>query len=239
MTVSTSSAHRFAERVRARRWSRIKVVLVALLVVAVVLAAGWAVLFSQLLAVRSVRVVGVGRLSSAQVEAAAAVPVGEPLARVDTGAVARRVGALPAVRSVTVARRWPRTLTISVRERVPAAVAARGTSYVLVDRTGVSFDTVPVRPPGLALVDVPAGLGRAGLRAALDVLAATPAALRAQVVVVQAGADEQVTLQLTRGRTVVWGSPDGSRRKAVVLDALLARRARVYDVSAPDAPTTR
>lgn len=239
MTVSTSSAHRFAERVRARRWSRIKVVLVALLSAAVVIAAGWAVFFSPLLAVRTVQVVGVSRLSAAQVEAVAAVAVGEPLARVDTGAVARRVRALPAVRSVSVVRGWPRTLTIRVHERVPAAVAARGTAYVLVDRSGVAFDTVPVRPPGLPLVAVPAGVGRAGLRAALDVLAAVPAALRAQVVLVQGGADEQVTLRLTRGRTVVWGSPDRSRRKAVVLSALLARPARVYDVSAPDAPTTR
>ena len=48
-----------------------------------------------------------------------------------------------------------------------------------------------------------------------------------------------VTLRLTRDRTVVWGSPERGDRKATVLTALMSRRADVYDVSAPDAPTTR
>ena len=46
-------------------------------------------------------------------------------------------------------------------------------------------------------------------------------------------------MQLTRGRIVVWGSTERGERKAAVLAVLLARKARVYDVSAPDAPTTR
>jgi cell division protein FtsQ len=43
---------------------------------------------------------------------------------------------------------------------------------------------------------------------------------------------------LTRHRTVVWGGGDRSARKAAVLAVLLHRKARIYDVSAPDAPTT-
>jgi cell division protein FtsQ len=38
---------------------------------------------------------------------------------------------------------------------------------------------------------------------------------------------------------VLWGSVDRGARKAAVLAVLVTRRAAVYDVSAPDAPTTR
>ena len=238
MNVSTSSARRFARRVWARRWSRVKVILVGLAVAAVGVLAGWVVLYSSLLAVRQVEIVGTSRVSTAQVEAVAAVPTGTPLARIDLSSVAGRVRSLPAVRDATVSRRWPRAVEIEVWERVPAAVQARGPSYDLVDRSGVAFDTVPSRPPGLPLVSAPADAGPPALRAALDVLAATPPALRPQVLEVRAGGPEQVTLLLTKGRTVVWGSPDRGARKATVLAALLTRRATVYDVSAPDAPTT-
>jgi cell division protein FtsQ len=66
-----------------------------------------------------------------------------------------------------------------------------------------------------------------------------PAPQRAQVREVRAATAERVTLRLSRGRTVEWGSPDRGRRKAAVLTVLMSRRARVYDVSAPDTPTTR
>jgi cell division protein FtsQ len=37
----------------------------------------------------------------------------------------------------------------------------------------------------------------------------------------------------------MWGSAEASERKAEVLTALMRLRAKVYDVSAPEAPTTR
>jgi cell division protein FtsQ len=81
--------------------------------------------------------------------------------------------------------------------------------------------------------------GAPALRAALDVLAAVPRVLAGQVLEVRAATPDQVTLRLTRSRMVMWGSPERSRRKAAVLAALMTRPAKIYDVSAPDAPTTR
>ena len=46
-------------------------------------------------------------------------------------------------------------------------------------------------------------------------------------------------MQLTHHRTVVWGDTGLGSRKGVVLAVLLTRKAAVYDVSVPDAPTTR
>lgn len=239
MTVSTTFGGRFARRVRARRWSRVRLLLVTSGVLAVGAAAVWVVMFSTVLGVRSVSVVGVGRLSADQVARAAAIEPGTPLARLDTARVVRRVSALPAVGRASVSRRWPRAVEVTVVERVPAAVRARGSSWQLVDASGVGFDLVGRRPAGLPTVSAPDDAGAPALAAALRVLASLPPAVRGQVAEVRAAGPEQVRLQLSRHRTVIWGRSERDARKASVLAALMTRKARVYDVSAPDAPTTR
>jgi cell division protein FtsQ len=239
VSLSTSLPDRVAERGRARRRSRWRGVLVVLVLLVVVAGAGWLVLGSSALGVAHVRVTGLDRLTPAEVQEAAAIEPGTPLARLDTDAVAERLAALAPVRAVEVARRWPRTVEVSVRERTAAAVQARGSSWVLVDRGGVAFGTESRRPRGLPLVSAPVDAGAPALRAALDVLDALPADVRAKVREVRAATREHVTLRLSKDRTVVWGSTERSDRKAAVLAVLLSRRASVYDVSAPDTPTTR
>lgn len=239
MSVSTSLPHRAAERGRARRRSRLVGVLTTLLVLALLLGAGWLLLGSDALGVDRVRVTGVQRLTAADVEAHARIAKGTPLARLDTDAVAERVTALAAVREVDVVRRWPGTVEIAVRERTPAAVLREGTGWLLVDRTGVAFARERRRLAGLPVLDAAADAGRAELRSALDVLDSLPAAVRADVREVSVASAEEVTLRLSKGRSVVWGSTERAERKAAVLTVLLSRKASVYDVSAPDTPTTR
>ena len=239
MSVSTRSAARFAGRVRDRRWSRLRTVLVALALCVAGGCSAWVLLGTSLLGVASVRVEGAGRVSQAEVLAAAAIPTGHPLASLDTAAVAARVEQLPPVRSVVVRRAWPRGVSIVVHERVPAAVRVRGDGFVLVDRDGVAFADVASRPQDLPLVTAPIGAGAPALRAALDVLESVPVPVRDQVRTVRAASAEDVRLSLTKGRTVLWGAPDRGSRKGAVLVVLLSRKAKVYDVSAPDAPTTR
>lgn len=239
MTVSTSLPERAAERGRARRRSRLRVAVAWLGAVAVLAAAGWLVLGSRALGVTTVRVTGTDRLTAAEVRAQAGIERGTPLARLDTTEVARRLRALPPVRQVEVARDWPRTVEIVVTERTPAAVQARGSSWALVDRGGVAFATERRRPADLPVVSAPVDAGRAALRATLDVLEVLPVPVRDQVRQVRAADAEHVTMRLSRGRTVLWGSTERSERKAAVLAVLLSRKASVYDVSAPDTPTTR
>jgi cell division protein FtsQ len=88
-------------------------------------------------------------------------------------------------------------------------------------------------------VSAPVDEGAPALRAALDVLEQLPAAVRGQVRQVRAASREDVQILLSRHRTVLWGSVDRGARKAAVLAVLVTRKAAVYDVSAPDAPTTR
>lgn len=239
MTVSTTLGQRIGSRVRARRWSRLRVLLVIAVVGAALVGAAWVLLFTGLLGVRSVEVTGTSRLTAEHVAAVAAIEDGTPLARLDTATAATRVGALPPVRSVEVTRRWPSGVLITVHERVPAAVTSRGPGYVLLDADGVWFAHVSKRPRGLPLVSAPATAGRPALVAAMRVLDSVPSAVRVQVREVRALSRDAVTLRLTQDRSVVWGAPERDARKGAVLAALMSRKAKVYDVSAPDAPVTR
>ena len=222
----------------ARRRRRLRTAGVLLGVSAVGAVLGWVLLGSGLLGVARVEVVGAGRVPEAQVLRAADVRPGTPMLRVDTAGAARRVLALRPVRAAQVDRVWPRLVRITVRERVAAAVAPRGSGWALVDRTGVDFASVAGRPRGLPVVSAPVDQGPRALRATLDVLDALSPGVRAQVRQVRAASTDRITLQLTRGRSVEWGSAGRSARKAAVLQVLLTRKARVYDVSAPDMPTT-
>jgi cell division protein FtsQ len=239
MTVSQSFSGRFANRVRRRRLSRAKVLMGVLGAAVLLGVAAWVVLGSSVFGVANVEVQGLGRVERAEVLRTAAISPGTPLARVDTTAVAARIGRIPAVGSVEVVRDWPRGVLVVVHERTPAAVREQGSGFVLVDRTGVVFDEVAVRPKHLPLVSAPVSAGPPALRAALDALHAVPLSVRDQVRSVRAADAEEVTLQLTHGRTVVWGDPGLGQRKGAVLAVLLSRKARIYDVSVPDAPTTR
>ena len=75
--------------------------------------------------------------------------MGEQLIRVDTDAVAARVGELPEFASVSVHRSWPRTLVVSVRQRVPAATIRDDGSWYLVDGSGMLFGRAEDQPADL------------------------------------------------------------------------------------------
>jgi cell division protein FtsQ len=197
--------------------------------------------FSGLANVERAVVTGTTTVSVDNVLAAAAVPVGKPLAAVDTDAIAARVAAVPGVAAAEVGRGWPHTLEIAVTERVAAAVGKGPRGPVLVDPAGVPF--LPA-PPDVALprlLNGTVGPDDPATRAALAVLAALPQPLRDQVLTVGVvtGGSEQVTLGLTEDRMVRWGSLDRAEEKAAVLGPLLTEPGEVYDVSSPELPTVR
>ena len=207
---------------------------------AVLAAAVWVVGFTGVLGVRTVAVTGTRALSADQIRSVAAVPDGQPLARVDTGAVADRVRALAGVARVVVSRSWPRTVRITVTERRGVAVLRRDGAGWLVDGTGVVFQRAPAGPRTLPLLEVPgARPDDAGTRAALAALTALPPVVIRQVTVVRAPTPESVTLTLSRGRTVLWGGAEQPAAKAAALTALLRRPGTHYDVSTPSVVTVR
>lgn len=202
--------------------------------------AAWLLLGSALFRATQVEVVGLRRLSAVDVRRAAAVDRSTPLVLLRTGAVASRVGALRGVASVRVSRSWPSEVRITVIERTPLLAVPAIDGYQLVDGAGVVFGIATRRPRGLTLaaIDAPGPDDRA-TRSAIEVLAAMPPRLRAAMARLEATSGDGVTLVLRDGRRVIWGSPERSGDKAAVLAALLRRKGRVYDVSAPDVVTVR
>jgi cell division protein FtsQ len=208
------------------------------LVLAAVLA--WIVLGTGVLGVREQRVTGANLVTPAQVRAAAAVPDGVPLARVDLAGVRARVTALAPVDRVNVSRAWPDTLVIEVVERTPVAVVPQGKQFVVVDGAGVVFQTLAERPADLPLARVATpGRDDAATRAALQVLASLTPDLRRQLTEVVVDGPARIKVLLRGNRTVIWGDATGGETKARVATSLLARRGDTIDVSAPDVVTIR
>lgn len=221
---------RLATRVRRTSW--------VVAVVGPLVLVAWLLLGSSLLAVRSVSVTGIHRLTAAQVLAAADVPLGRPLARLDTTAVARRVQRLDPVLRVSVTRTWPHGLHLAVVERVPVVAVTRAGQLELLDGTG--HDVALTQTSDLLRLAVAhASPTDPSTRAALVVLQSLPVAVRREVVSLAATSPEQVELVLSRGRRVVWGGVDGSAAKSSELAVLLRLPGHVYDVSAPGVVTRR
>jgi cell division protein FtsQ len=208
----------------------------------------WALLGSRLLVVRSISVAGTHLVTRAQVLAAAGVPLGTPLMRVNTAQVERRVEAIRQVASASVTKDWPDHLSITVRERVPVvAVRMTGGGYDLLDPAGVIVRWSAARPGALPLflTSLPASAlrGAPGLAQTSAVLAELPSWLSRSVAEVAvagaAAAGEQVTLYLSDRKTVVWGGPDRPAQKARELAILIRTPARYIDISAPGTAVTR
>lgn len=241
------TAHRFAQRARAERRRRRRIALAVAAVLAV-LAGGAAFLArSSVLRVESVVVSGARRQPVPEVLAAARVPAGEPMWTLDTESIRQRVATLPRLRSVSVSRQWPRTVRITVAERQPVAVAALPSGgHVVVDSGAAEIERLPAAPDGLLRVrlDAPgladdAAARRPLVTSALAVAVALPPPVRARVESVTVASTEAVSLRLTGGAVVQWGSPARSERKAQVLTALLVTPYQLYDVRAPDTPAVR
>jgi cell division protein FtsQ len=224
---------------RASRW---RAAFFGLAAVGIILGVAWALLGSKLLVVRSVAVTGTRLVPKSEVSGIADVPLGTPLASVDTAAVERRVESIRQVASAVVAKSWPDGLTITVRERVPAvAVRMSGGGYDLVDSAGVIVRWSRSRPAGLPLLatSVAGGdlRGDPGVRLAATVLGELPRWLSGSVASVTSS--QPVTLRLRDGKTVVWGGTDRAAVKGRELAILMRDPARYFDVSAPGTAITR
>lgn len=210
----------------------------AVLVVLTVVAVTYLVMFTSVLGVRSVEVVGVKEISPEAVLKAADIEHGTPMVRLDADEAAARVAKLPRVFEVRVERSWPSTVEIIITERSPVAVLRSGSEIHLVDGTGLDYAVVPAAPAGLptlAMSDVRPD--NPATKAAVTVLGAIPKQLKTQVTAVTANTPGDVRLTLADGRVVKWGNAQDNPRKAAVLAALLTRPGRTYDVATPDFPT--
>ncbi len=222
---------------RAVRGLKLLTWLIVLTLVSVGL--GLVLYFTPVMSARSLVVTGIGAVTRDEVIDAAKVQLGTPLLQINTDQVADRVAGIRRVASARVQREYPSTLRITIVERIPIVVKDYPDGPHLFDRDGVDFATAPP-PPGLPYIDVDnPGPTDAPTRAALEVMTALRPEVVAQVSRVAAPSVASVTLTLTDGRTVVWGTTDRTDEKAEKLAALLTQPGKVYDVSSPDLPTVK
>jgi cell division protein FtsQ len=235
----------FIERRRAGRRRRVLRVLLGLLAVGVVGGLVWVIWFSSALAVTRIQVEGTTTLKPTDVRSQAAVKLGEPLVRVDTVAIESRVAAMERIDQVEVTRQWPRTIRIEVVERKPVGWVLSGGAIRALDRYGVDFRSLRSEPDHLVEVRVETVTARKrqqaleGAAAVLELLRTDEPRLLKRVQYLRVASKDSIQLVLRKNRTVTWGSAAKGEQKLTVLRSLLKIKARGYDVSAPEQPTTR
>jgi cell division protein FtsQ len=229
---------RFTWRSRRRR----RAWLVALGVVAVLAAFVLVGVYSPVMALRQVEVVGAKRLPAAKVEAALADQLGTPLPLIDSNEVKSALAPFTIIQSFRTESRPPHTLVVRLVEREPVGVVAHDGGFDLVDAAGVVIETSAKQPAGYPKL-VAGDSDGAGFRAATAVVRALPAGIRKKLREVHAGTADDVTLSLAGGARVVWGSAERSADKAAVLTALMvshpAGSVDEYDVTSPGSPVIR
>lgn len=217
----------------------LKVVLGTVLLAAAAVALGLILYFTPVMSARNIVVIGTGAVTRDEIIDTAQVKSGTPLLQINTDAVADRVAAIRRVASARVQREYPSSLRITIVERIPVAVKDLPDGSHLYDRDGVDFAIGPP-PPGLPYLDVDdPGPADAPTKAALEVLTALRPEVLGQVGRVAAPSVASITLTLTDGRVVVWGTTDRTQEKAQKLAALLTQPGHTYDVSSPDLPTVK
>ncbi|MDX3852862.1 cell division protein FtsQ/DivIB [Streptomyces sp. AK02-01A] len=224
---------------------RLMIVLVGVMVV---LTGGlWVLYGSNWLRAERVSTSGTVVLTRAEVAAAADVPVGAPLISVDTDAIeGRLLRRLSRIDSVEVVRSWPHGIDLKVVERIPVLLIEKDTKFIEMDGAGQRFATVETAPRGVPLLrlspDRSASLRRFGTdRLALEavrVRSELPRKVAGDTRVIRVHSYDSVSLELSGGRTVMWGSAEDGAAKARALTALMkaAPGAAHFDVSAPTAP---
>jgi len=235
----------FDKRRRAARWRKVRRWLLGIVAIGVIGGSVWLIWFSTVLVATDVEVEGMATLRADTIRDQADVPLGVQLARLNTVAIEARVARMERIDKVDVRRRWPTTVLISVKERVPVGWVVSNGAIRYVDRHGIDFRTVSDEPENLLefRIDTVDPLTRQqaleAVTRVITFLRADARDLYAQVRYVSAETQDSVQLRLTEKRTVVWGSAEHNEEKAVVLRPLLRIEAERYDVSAPELPTTK
>ncbi|TFC97089.1 FtsQ-type POTRA domain-containing protein [Cryobacterium breve] len=199
--------------------------------------------FSPLMALRTIEVVGANRVPAEQIQSALEGQLGTPLPLIDFADVKQELSAFTLIQSYVTESRPPNTLVVRIVEREPIGALMTESGFDLVDAAGVVIQSSAERPAGYATIDARAGVGSAGFRAATAVIAALPPDIRSSLDTVTAATKDDVTLTLSGGARVVWGSAERSDFKAVVLAALIVTNpvgsVGEYDVSSPDSAVLR
>jgi cell division protein FtsQ len=220
-----------------------KILLVTgLLVTTLVLGGQWA-LHQSFFEVHHVSLNGVRHESLSRVLAASGLDAHPAMIDVSAGSIEKNLESFPWIESVTVSKRWPSTVIVTVHEGTAVAVAF-GPHHVLdyVDAQGRNLGQAPlhVNLPTLVYVDATAPswpYDQSGRSAAL-VASELPKAFSSQVDEVTEDAHGFVSLKMTSPVTFILGPATDLEAKFVAVASVIAhstlRAGDVVNVTVPD-----
>lgn len=234
-------AARFRAYSRRRRAILISVVGSFMSLILLMLAA----MFTPMLAVEEIKVIGLNRLKETQIQKALKSQLGTPLPLVSSEAVGQALSPYSLIESFSITSRPPHTLQVTITERTPICVVNLGGVPYLFDPAGVRIGKAADRDqyPRLAINGNPSSSKEYAL--AIDVLLALPASLLPRVESIDAKSKDNVTMVLrgAAGQEIVWGDASESVLKSKVLAALIKNHKKsdrvTFDVSSPEAPVVR
>jgi cell division protein FtsQ len=228
---------------RRRLRAVLKFVIVAVLVVASVVVAGKWILRWSYFRVQHVTLVGAHHESSVRVLHASGLEAHPAMIGLDAPSIERRLAQFPWITGITIAKHWPNSIVVTVRETSAVAVAF-DSHHVLeyVDRSGRDLGAAPIgtnlptllylKPTKPAWPYERAGAGAAYVASQL------PVAFRAQVAVISEDARGQVTLKMTTPVSFILGPATQLHTKFVAIASVIAhstlRPGDVVDVTVPD-----
>jgi cell division protein FtsQ len=199
-----------------------------------------ATLFTPLLAIEQIQVVGNERIKASKVMGSLEELVGQPLTVVTDAKVGELLAEYTLIETFTLQAEPPHTLTVKIRERQPVVILVRGGKNYLYDAAGIRiseaekgddypyfrFAAEPTEDPKFAT--------------AVKVLLSLPLKTYEQIFSIQVS--EQLTTTLIMKKTdtkVIWGGTDQALLKAEVLNTLIATGIDdgvTVDLSSPNAP---
>lgn len=223
---------RFTQRSRRRRivWFG------AIGAVVLLIGGSVAAAYSPLFAVEKITIVGASTLDPQALETALAGQIGTPLALVDDNEVKAALIAFPLIETYALEAKPPHELAVRIVERTPIGLVESDAGFTLVDAAGVTLATTPTQPEGQPVLRVSGGIESDAFESVGLVVRSLPAEVRTLVVEVTASTLDDVTLKLSSGLTVMWGSAEQSAEKARTLSGVMNAKpdARSIDVSSPD-----
>lgn len=208
--------------------------------------------FSPLLPVRDIEVTGNDLLTDQRAQELLGDLYGEPMPQVGTSEVRQRLQDENAIAEVSAHLELPSTLHVEVVEHLPVAEVHQDDDVMLysehgeIIRTFAGAEQLEAGDYSTALIDSETALqDDAVFSTIVAVLGELPAEARNQLESAAADSIDSVQLDLSDGRTIVWGSEERGPEKAAVLQAILASEdaefteVEVIDISTPTTPVTR
>jgi cell division protein FtsQ len=241
------------ERERRQREIRVRrTALIAALVLGVVLLCWGALALyrAPIFTIKDIRVSGAAHYKTAEIEDLAKVPNGVTLIRVPASEIEARLEQNPWIADAEVARDFPSTLRISVRERRPAAVVdAGGDKLWLVSTDGHWLGLrAEGEDPRVLIQDVKKFTPRAGAQVkereitnATKILAGLSENLAKQVVSVSAPSVDETALRTKDDIEIFVGEATEMVAKSRIVSKILAEHKGVVyiNVRVTDRPTWR